>query len=168
MRKLAVIAIFLAITVTTPAAACHSWLTTWRNHSGLLPNSSRFPTGGAFTPTWSATANFGSGNQTVSGTISCGGSNGAPSSNHDSCWCRRTTTEGQDSWSRNTSSIRGNRREDCSGNRSIPCIGPWVFAASGPGGEGDDNWCEHNCASVCSGCVHYGASVFCTRAEILQ
>ena len=157
---------FLAV-ITTPAVACHAWLATWRNHSGALPNSSHQDTGGSNIGfgTWSVTANFGSGIQTIRGEFMCaaGGSWGR-------CYCRRATTEGYESWSVDHSSARGSGRSDCSGNKSSVCGGPWVFVR--------DSWfippfaftCVELgwCGQHCAGCVRNGSDGSCTRAAVLQ
>ena len=154
--------IFLAIAIT-PATACPSWLATWRNHSGILPNSSGVPTSGNFETTWIVTADFGSGMQTISGDSFCifWGSG-------QECRCRRTAMGGPDTWSNNFTNARGSGIENCQGIRSVPCVGPQVMCTNFTIDDGDDTPCERNCTFVCANIVRYGSGGVCTRAAILQ
>ena len=149
---------FLAMTgfliiITTPADACMSWLATWRN----LPNGTSLPnfSWSHGTNTWAVTANFGSGNQTIRGESRLTGV---------LCECRMTEMEGHDIWSRSFSSARGSGTENCSGNRSVSCVGPWAFLT------GLSHWTAPDCAAWCVTCLHISQPLFseCTRAAVLQ
>ena len=156
-----------------PAVACFSWLTTWRDHSAILPNSSRVPNAWwDDTRVWSVTADFGGGPQTIHGDAWCGISPTVPPTAHDditgtSCWCRRTTMEVSGSWSSNISDAFGSGTESCSGSGSASCVGPWVRVYT----FGTAMNCAFSCSNNCSWCIHEGENpggILCLRPEILE
>ena len=159
---LAVLAMTSFLTIaTSPAFACPAWLATWRNHSGNLPGSSVSNTAGA-NATWTVTSNLDGIVRTIRGESRCV----TIGALEHHCQCRRATMEAPASWSTSYSSAHGSGRNDCSGNLSEPCVGPWVFHVN----YANFSNCisDWGCAFDCAQCVRTGSHHSCTRAAVLQ